>query len=219
MKPRTQLSRTTGTITNELTIAMPVSAADVAALQREAESNAPDIRAITVTDADGYTFADAILTDVVQKKDAVIAMRKSATVPLYGVVRTIEGWFKPVVSALEASESHLKRAMGEWRLAESERERAAREAAAVAAESGDSAGMLGALAEASDAGAARGEGRATVRYVWAVKRIVRELVLPDWLVPDVARIERVAREAPGDGDPPVIPGVVFERVARVGARR
>jgi hypothetical protein len=208
-----------GTVSHEITVPLTTSANDVAALQREAESDAPAIRAIQVTDADGYTFADAILTDVVQKKDAVVAMRKRATVPLYGAIREIESWFKPVVSALEVSERHLKGAMGSWRIAEDARERAAREAAAVAAESGDAPAMLSALTAAADAGSARDEGRATVRYVWAVKRIVRELVLPEWLVPDLPRIERVARDAPGDGDAPVIPGVVFEKVARVGARR
>jgi hypothetical protein len=211
VKPRQQLGSGA-----EITLAIPTSAADVATLQRDAEANAPAIRAITVCDDDDYTFADAMLTDVVTKKDAVIAMRKQATVPLYQVIRTVESWFKPVVTALEASERHLKGAMGTYRAELAERERAAREAAAVAAESGDAAGMIEALTVAS---APPPDARATVRFVWAVKRIAADLVPRDWLVPDVARIEALAASTPGDGEAPVVPGVVFERVARIGARR
>jgi hypothetical protein len=216
---RSPITRTTGTIAHDVTIAIPTSAADVAALQREAESDAPAIKAITVNDADEYAFADAILTDVVRKKDAIVAMRKSATVPLYGVIRTIESWFKPVVSTLEAGEASLKRAMGSWRLACADAERAAREAAAVAAESGDAGALVEALQVATAIQAAPAAGRATTRFVWAVKRIAADLVPSDWLVPDVARIEALAKATPGDGPAPVVPGVIFERVAQIGARR
>jgi hypothetical protein len=200
----------------EITLALPTSAADVAALQRDAESDAPTIRAITIADAGDYEFADAILTDVVRKKDAVVAMRKSATGPLYGVIRTVEGWFKPVVSALEASERHLKSAMGAWRLELDTRERAAREAAAVAAESGDAGAMLEAINAANAASPDAVDGRATVRFTWVIKRIAEDLLPDEWWTPDVARISALAE---GDGEPPVIPGVIWEKVPHVGARR
>lgn len=208
-----------GPLGHEITLALPTSAADVATLQRQAEDDAPAVQAITIADADDYAFADAILTDVVQRKDAVVAMRKQATVPLYQVVRTIEGWFKPVVSALESSERTLKERMGAWRLQIAERERAAREAAAVAAESGDAGAMVTALNAATSAQMAPAAGRATTRFVWAVKRIAEDLLPDEWWTPDVARIEALAKETPGDSDPPVVPGVVFERRAVIGARR
>lgn len=209
--------------TNAITITLPESAtaADVAALQRIAESNAPIIASVKVTSAEEYAFADALLTETVTRKDAAIGMRKAATVPLYHAVRTIEGWFRPVVAALEGSERHLKRAMGAWRIEVADAERAAREVAATAAEAGDASAMLEAISVATaiaatpaDAGA-----RATVRYVWTVARITAALVPREWLTPDVARLSAIARETPGDAPAPVVPGVEFERVARVGARR
>jgi hypothetical protein len=211
--------RDTALVSREITIAVPTTAADVATLQRDAEADAPAVRAIICTTPDDYTFADAVLTDLVQKKDAVVAMRKQATVPLYQVVRTIESWFKPVVVALESGERHLKSEMGRYRLELDARELAAREAAAVAAETGDSAGMLDSINAANAIAAAPADARATVRYVWAVKRIAADLVPREWLVPDVARINALARETPGDADAPIVPGVVFEKVAQIGARR
>lgn len=201
-----------------ITVALPMNAADVAALQRQAEYDVPSYLAVEVADADTYQFADALLTDVAQRKDAITAMRKSATGPMYTAVRTVEAWFKPVTAALESAEAHLKSVMGAWRLAEREREAAAREATAVAAEAGDAATMIAAVSEAAAIAAPTG-ARATTRFVWIVKRIAADLIPPDWMVPDVARIEALARSTPGDADAPVVPGVIFERIARLGARR
>lgn len=206
-------------MTESITIAVPIAAHDVAALQRQAEYDAPNCAAITITCADDYAFADAVLTDIVHRKDAIVAMRKSATTPLYQVVRTIEGWFAPVLVALEQSERTLKTTMGAWRVAELERERAAREAAAVAAESGDATGMILAVTEAAAASDAGAAGRATTRFTWIVKSVDERRLPSIWWIPNCAGLNTLARKAPGDGPAPNVPGVTFERVAIVGARR
>jgi hypothetical protein len=203
---------------NEITLALPLSAGDVATLQREAEANAPAYALVEVSDADSYTFADALLTDVVRKKDAVIAMRKQATTPLYQVLRTVEGWFRPVVQALETSETTLKQAMGAYRVEQANAERLARAAAADAAEAGDAERLLLALTTAS-AISAPIESRASVTIKWVVAAVDVDALPREFLCPDMGKINAAAFAALGEDNPPVIPGVVFEKTARIGARR
>jgi len=195
--------------------AAPTTATEVATLQHEAESLVPSVERLTIESADDYTFADGLLSELVRRKDAAVAMRKRATGPLKEAAREIESWFRPLVTALERCEAHLKGEIGRWRIDEDARALAARDAAAKAAQAGD----VDAMHEALDTATAPStSGRSTVRYRWAVKRIVRDLLLPEWLVPDEKRIAKLAREHKGD-EPPVVPGVVFEREAIVGARR
>ncbi len=187
-------------------------------MQAEAEADGLAVSALKVTDADTLALADALLTDVVTRKDAAVAMRKRATGPMYAAVREIETWFRPLVIALETAERHLKDLVGAYRLEQHDRARAARELAAAAAEQHDASALIEALTVADDAAAPDG-ARATTRYAWQVKRIAEDLLPDEWWTPDTTRIDAVAKAAAGDGDAPVIPGVVFERVAIVGARR
>lgn len=197
----------------QITVPLPHSAADVATLQREAELTAafPDF---DIADAGEYAAVDAALSDVVRRKDAVIAMRKSATSPLYGVVKTVESWFRPVVVALESAETRLKGTMNAYLVAQHAREREARAAIATASEGVE---LVAALAVATEAGAPPA-GRATVAFVWIVDRVIVDLLPDEWWTPDTAKIAAVAKAHKGD-DPPVIPGVVFKRDAKIGARR
>lgn len=201
--------------TRSFAVTVPASATEVATLQREAESLVPSVERLTIESTDDYSTADGLLTELVRRKDAAIAMRKRATGPLKEAAREIESWFRPLTQALERCESHLKAELGRWRLDEDARALAARDAATAAAQTGDVDAMHAALDVATEAPAA---GRSTVRYRWVVKRIVRDMLLPEWLVPDEKRIAKLAREHRGD-EPPVVPGVVFEREAIVGARR
>ncbi len=197
---------------------VPPDVRELATLQRVAETDARAMAALAVTDAGELAFADALLTDVVTRRDAAIAMRKRVTGPAYAIAREVEGWFRPFMVALDACESHLKGAIGAYRLEQRRLADEARELAAVAADTGDADGLVTALTVAADAGAKDG-ARATTRYVWAVVRVIPDLLMDEWWTPDMARIEAAAKAAPGDADAPVIPGVLFERRAVVGARR
>jgi len=200
----------------DLAIAVPATANEVAAIQREAEEDLGFVvERLHVTDEETYTLADTLLTGMVQRKDALLAMRKRATGPLKTAAKEIESWFKPAVAALETCERHLKGELGAFRLAQATEAREAREAATVAAEAGDSAGLLEALNSADETPP---EGRATCRMVWQVARINEGLVTREWLIVDRKRIDATARKHRGD-TPPVIPGVTFEQVAQIGARR
>jgi hypothetical protein len=199
-----------------LTVSLPPDVRELATLQRAAEADAAALATLTV-DVDA-TDLDAFLTDVVRRKDAAVAMRKRATGPMYTAIKEIESWFRPLVTALEGAERHLKAVLGAQRLAALDAEREARELAAAAADVGDAGALLEALTVAADAGAKDG-ARATTRYAWTVKRISEDLLPDEWWTPNTAAIEAHAKGFAGDGDAPVIPGVVFERVALVGARR
>lgn len=199
-----------------ITLAIP-GVHDLAALQRDAEENAPAYALVTVDNANDYELADALLSDVARRKADVLAMRKSATGPMYTAVKTVEAWFRPLLTALEASERALKDAMGKYRVALEAREREARELAAKAAEARDAPTLIEALTVATEA-AAKPAGRATARYVWAVESVDASALPREWMVPNMTGLETAARMHKGD-EPPVVPGVVFVRRAIIGARK
>lgn len=213
--PTAPLQRTVGTFETSIVVPVPTTAPEVAKLQREAEADGAAIVRITISDPGTYTLADALLTDAAQKLDAVTAMQKSATGPLYASARTVEGWFRPVRDALTASIAHLKKEMGRYRVDLERRQAEARELAAKAAESGDASALIEAVTIAQPVDL---EANASTGFGWAVKRIVPDLLPDEWWTPDVERIASHAKAHKGS-DEPVIPGVVFERVAKIGAKR
>ena len=206
------------TAAQSVEVDLPIDALAVAKLQREAEADAPVYLAVTCTTAEDYEFADALLTALVQREDAAVAMRKSATVPLYGVIRTVESWFKPWLNALAPAKAHLKKEMGAYRVRQEAAEREARELAAQAAETGDAEALVEALTVATEI-AAPTAARATTRFAWQVKRIAEDMLPDEYWTPDMAKINAAAKAAGSSDEAPIIPGVIFERVALIGARR
>jgi hypothetical protein len=206
-------------MTDALAVASPIASVEVAALQLEAEADAAEIlSAVIVTDAEGYEAADELLSDIARREDAALAMRRSATVPAYQSIKTIEGWFKPWLGALGTAKAHLKTQLGNYRLRQAEVERQARlDAAALAEAGGNGDELIQSLTLAAEA-AEKPAGRATASFGWRVARIAADMLPAEWLCPDVARIEGFAKAHKGD-EAPVIPGVTFERVAKIGARR
>lgn len=203
---------------NAITVDVPTTAHEVAALQEIAEIElAAWCEGFAIETAEEYAAVDSCLSDVVRRKDAATAMRTSATGPLYKATKTIEGWFAPYLGALTKMEALLKGGMGSYRLAQATKEREAREAAAQAADAGDGAALTEALTVATEAAQAPA-GRASVGFEWRVHRVVPDLVPREWLIPDERRIAQFAKAHKGD-DAPVIPGVIFERHAKIGARR
>lgn len=192
------------------------TAENVAALQVEAEADLATVRTFAISDAATFGAADETLTTIVTQKDAVKAMRTSATGPMYQAIKVVESWFRPVLSALEGAETHLKGAMGAYREAEDAARREASATAAVAATSGDSAALVEAL---TISGAAPAAARASTTYAWRVLRIAEDMVPDEYWTIDLVKLGAIAKSAGGGDEPPIVPGVVFERVAKIGARR
>ena len=202
-------------VSNEVTVKLPTNAVEVSHLQKAAEDQAPIILDLRVEDADDYTIADDLLSDLARRKDEIVAMRKSATGPLYTVIKTVESWFKPYITVLDGGISHLKGQLSAYNVAEAKRLEASRQAATAAAEARDSAALLAAVSEPAPAPV----GRATTTWFWRVDRVIREMLRDEDLIPDMAKFEAAAKAAGSGEQPPVIPGVVFVRDARMGARR
>lgn len=217
MKKKPATSTAIGKVEHSITVPVPTTANEAAAIQKTAEADAKEILALVVDDDESYKFADEVLSDFARRKDAVLAMQRSGTLPLYGVIRTIEGWFKPSTKALDAAIGHLKGQIGAYRLALWQAEREAREQAATAAEAGDSAGVIESLAVASDM-AVKPEGKASATFAWEVDRVIEDMLADEYWCPDRAKLDAIAAAEKGD-EPPVIPGVVFKRVAKIGAKR
>lgn len=201
---------------NIIKVTLPTNAITVAKMQAEIEGDAEFLLTTTVDNADDYTFADELLSDLAGKLDALVAMRKRATDPLKASAKEIESWFRPSVKALEGVITHLKGVMGTYRKGVEAARLASIEAAAVAAETHDAPALLEAMA----ATPAAPEGRATCAWYWRVARVFRPMLRDEDLIPDLAKFDAIAKAHPGaDTQPPVIPGVTFERCPRIGARR
>jgi hypothetical protein len=207
-----------GAPTTAITIAVPASVQAVAALQLEAETERDFALSCTIDTPEDYAIVCHLLTEICKREDAAIAMRKSATGPMYQSVRTIESWFKDLLGACAAARAHLKKEVARYEIARKNSELEARRLAAKAAETGDAGTLITALTTAADAAERVPGGTARIAFGYVVKRIAADMLPDEWWCPDVARIEAVAKAHKGD-EPPVIPGVVFERVALVGAKR
>lgn len=178
----------------------------------------------TIDTPEEYAIIDSGLQRLARAYDAWIASRQATVGAMRKVVAAVEGEFRPGVKALESAIGACKNAIGTYKLAEAEREREARAAALAAAQTGDAEELTRALTEASAAGAGvHATGTATVATRWVIERIADDL-LPEayWMrVHNGAAIDAEIERQGGltNEDAPVIPGVVFKREARVGARR
>lgn len=195
--------------------------ARVTAERTARKSELDAIREIVIECPDDYTFADEMLSELARTQDAIVAQRKSATVPLYSVIRTIEGWFKPSVDDLESAIKHLKLVMGRWRVTLAEREAEARRAAIAAAKADNAPALVTALTQERAAQpASAAVGRAVTRLGWKVASVNVDALPREYMIPNDSLLARIARDAgTGDAPPPTIAGVTWERAAQIGAKR
>jgi hypothetical protein len=203
---------------HSIKVDVPHTAVEVAALQRTAESDAKAIANVRIGDVFSYADVDGLLGEFARRSDGLVAMRKRATGPMYKSIKEVESWFRPALEALAACVAHCKGELAAERVRQASALAEANAAAVVAAETDDAEGLVASL-QTSLAAQERPDGaRSTVVIRWAVKRIVADLLPAEFLIPDAARIDGIARAHRGD-EPPIIPGVVFERVADVKAKR
>ncbi len=209
---------------------IPTTAKQIAKYQALAEKRRPTFEALAAQTLDGpddIAFVSELLTEVVQLEDAAKVMRGSATGPLYGVIRTVESWFRPYLEELLYAKGVCKKLIGDARIAQIEVVSGARELAADAAKVGDAETVVEALNVASEAAKPDGAAAKSTLH-WAIARVAPDL-LPEFLEtsagslvglwrPDTEAIQAYADQHDGGGPAPVVPGVVFERVARVGAK-
>lgn len=184
------------------------------------QADAAEARELVIPDADTYAVVGSILIARLKEYDAAKELRDRVTKPLHDGWKKTCALFKPALDAHEQLIAALKKAIGDYDLRELEaKEAASREARAVfAAPTPDVSALTEALAVAN-APLAHADGVGT-KFVWKVKRIVAELLPDSYWVPDMTAIDdEASRQGTGGDAPPVIPGVIFERVAQVSGRR
>ena len=169
-----------------------------------------------IADDQELAMLDATLTDVARLHDELVARRQKPVKQVKGLIAEFEGWFRPYLKDVDAALDALKGVKSRYLTAKDAAARKAREDAQKAADAGDSAAVLESIQRAQEIEAV---GSAGTRYAWEVKRIAPDLLPDEYWIPDQARISAVAKAAGSSEEPPVLPGVVFERVAVVQARR
>jgi hypothetical protein len=171
-----------------------------------------------IADPDSMKLGDEFLKEILRERDGLEEVRKAGPGALDSIVRGLNAKFKPLRDKLDVAAANLKNAIGTYVVAERRKQEEAYQAAALAHAEGKHSEAQQALASAVGVQTTAVQGT-SVREVWAVKRIAADLLPREWLVPDEARIAAHARTTPIDTDPTPIPGVVFERVPAVSARR
>jgi hypothetical protein len=189
-------------------------AGDLDADQRDADEALGHLRELAIANSNDQAFASEILLDVKAKHSELEKRRKSVVQPLNGVIRTVNGWFKPVRDRLEEAERILKGKIAEYLEAQ---ERANEEAlqAAADAETGEEASS--ALAQVAPVTTAPGT---STRKVWRWEIVNTDAVPREFLTVDEQALAKYVRAAKESGGAPYgIPGIRFYQETKIVAKR
>lgn len=193
-------------------------AAELATLQAAGEALATTAATFTCPDDPSYQALDGILSAVLGELDVIDATKRTVTDPLRAAIKATDKLFAPVIAPRDAVVVMCKRLMADYQTAKALAERTARALALQAAKAANDAGMAAALTVAASVAAPVDAGAQT-RWRWVVKRIIPDLLPDEYWTPDEKKIGALAKAWPGKSeDPPVVPGVVFEREALIAGK-
>ena len=190
------------------------------ALAKEADE-AKEVRAMVqayqiVTQAD-MDFADECVRDVKAKLKELEAKKKKATGHLNEALKEIRSWFAPAAEFYGQAEIIWKQKIGQWKIAEDEKQRQALAAVQEAHKTGDVQGVAAAMAVAAQATVEVPRNQ-TVRLVWRFAVESPELVPREFCSPDDKKIAPVV-EALGLAAAETIPGIRVWKDADVIVRQ
>ncbi len=194
----------------------PLDPASIKASELALATDATQAATLVITSPEMYAVVGQILIAKLREKDAAQEFADRYTKPAYRNWQDLLALFKPTKIAYEKIELALKGAIRSWEFAQAQEKEQARTDARAALATGDVPAMTEALSIAN-APEARAEGVGT-RFVWKVKRYVLDLMRPEDMIPNEAKINAIARAHRGE-DPPVVPGVVFEKDVIVSGKR
>lgn len=190
-------------------------AGDLDAEHRATTAALAELDGFTVSTDDDANFAADLIREVKAKHRELDDRRKEVTGPLNATVKTINGWFKPALDALETAERKLKAKVAGF---VQERERQTRDALAAVAAATDANEAMKALAEAQTP-AFLPQGM-SARMVWRWRVTDANAVPRSFCSPDAQLIENELRTALKDGSsPPTIIGVEFFQETQMAVRR
>jgi hypothetical protein len=194
-----------------------VDIALVTSLHKRATVETLAIEGSSIDNDDEAADANAHLREWLTQLDKVSAVKKETLAPLKEAEKRINALFKPLLDAGADLTGRLRNMLTVYELEKRKVQREALESAAQAASSPEPEALLEALQDVQDAAPTPLEGTSFTR-VWVVKRIVRDLLPPVWLMPDEKKIAAYGKAHKGD-DPPIIPGVVWEESLSSRVRR
>ena len=194
-----------------------VDIARVTSLHKRAIGETVSMAGASIDNDDEAADANAHLREWLTQLDKVSAVKKETLAPLKETEKRINALFKPLLDAGADLTGRLRNMLTVYELEKRKVQRVALEAAAEAASSPEPEALLEALQDVQDAAPTALEGTSFTR-VWVVKRIVLDLLGPEWLMPDEKKIAAYGKAHKGD-DPPGIPGVVWEEQLSSRVRR
>ena len=227
-KKQTQAIQTvatdTGVVVPAMTLAFDKPAIEAQLAQVTRETSELDTFEITTPEVAAIVLAD--LQDKLRIKDATTKIRDSFCQPIRKVANDLASQlFNPTIKAFEAYETKAKLKLGAFELAQDAARQALTAQAADAARANDVGTMTTALQGANQIALAKPAG-ASFTFTWRVKRLEPQLMLgysvgvEQYWSPDMSKIQDEAeRQGTHGEEPPVIPGVIFEREADVAVRR
>lgn len=189
-------------------------AGDLDAEHREMVATLRELDTFTVATDEDSAFAANMIREVKAKHKELDERRKEVTQPLNATVRTINGWFKPALEALETAERKLKSKVA---LYMQESARKAQDALALAASAATAEEATVALAASMPAAMPQG---VSMRMVWKFRIVDDSAVPAKFCSPDSAKIDAEMRGSVKDnGEPTPISGVEFFQEASMTVRR
>lgn len=169
------------------------------------------IQTLTIESQADLDLAGELLGSAKAKIKELEEQRKSVTGPLNQVVKTINGWFKPVTEFYESCERALKERVAEHTLAQ----QAKQDAALAEIEAGAGDASAEAFAAATQVTENPSNVSTRVRWIWTVENWALVPGKYKKLVLDEAA---VAAEVEAHGDRAAIPGITITKDIQVIAR-
>jgi hypothetical protein len=164
------------------------------------------IHAMTLETNDDQIFAAEVLADIKARFKAIEKKRKAITTPLMQAKKEVDDLFRPLKTRLEECEYIIKAKIAAYQI---EKQAANEEALAVIAGSDDIDEAAAILTTIEPVELPKG---VHVRHIWDAEVINQELLMPQFLMPNMAAIKEYAAEHTNeDGSPASIPGVKFTR--------
>jgi hypothetical protein len=176
------------------------------------------LETLAVTDQPSAQVAADFLGDLQDELKSIEEMKQSALKPLRASEQTIRGWFKPLEAALGETIALVKSKLGKYELDARDAQRAAFAEASKHHAAGEHIEARAKIEESNELATKRKAKGASAREVWEAQIADAGAIPREWCVPDVKRIEAMARATPAASEPTPIPGVTFARKVVVVGR-
>lgn len=168
----------------------------------EADEALELIRGIALRTNQELAGAVGVVAEMKEKRAAVDEQLKRFTAPLKGVIKDIEGFFKPAIKALDECEVLIKRKISDYTAGEAvQRDRLLADAGE-AAQQGDAVAAR-ALVVKADAHLVDKVPGLSMREQWDGEVVDAEAIPREFLIPDVKALKALTRAKKCD---PKIPG-------------